>query len=176
MANPLLRHFRLMARYNRLANERLYEACAQLPDSELKRPRPAFFKSIHGTLNHILVGDRIWLARFAGREAASTGLDAIRYRDFGALRAARAAEDARIETFAAGLDEAFLARNVVYVNNEGREFADAMPMVLAHFFNHQTHHRGQVHDLLTETGVATPVLDLHRVIKPDPGRDLSPEG
>jgi uncharacterized damage-inducible protein DinB len=175
MADALLRHFRLMARYNRLANERLFAACARLPETELTRARPAFFKSILGTLNHILVGDRIWLARFEGRDMPSTGLDAILYREFGALRAARAAEDARIEAFAAGLDENFLTREFVYINNEGRKFADAAPMLLAHFFNHQTHHRGQAHDLLTETGIPTPVLDLHRVIKPDPERDLSPK-
>jgi uncharacterized damage-inducible protein DinB len=169
-----MHHFRLMARYNRLANERLYETCARLTDAERKRPRPAFFQSIHGTLNHILVGDRIWLARFEGKDVPSTGLSAILYPSFDELRAARAAEDARIEAFAAGLDANFLARDFVYINNEGRKFADGATMLLAHFFNHQTHHRGQVHDLLTETGVAEPVLDLHRVIKPDPERDQSP--
>ncbi|SRR5690606_7745636 len=164
----LLDHFRLMARYNRLANIRLYDTCALLPEAELKRSRPAFFRSIHGTLNHILLGDRIWLARFEGGTAPSTGLDAILYEDFQALRAAREAEDARIEAFAARLDESALPATIRYVNNEGRTFDDPVPMLLAHFFNHQTHHRGQVHDMLTQTDVPPPVLDLHRVVKPNP--------
>jgi len=160
--------YRMMARYNRLANERLYEACATLSDAERKADRPAFFRSIHGTLNHILVGDRIWLARFEGREIPSTGLAAILYGEFDPLRDARQAEDVRIERFAADLDDAALERRVRYVNNEGRVFDDPVGMLVMHFFNHQTHRRGQVHDLLTQTKVPPPVLDLHRVLKPDP--------
>ena len=168
MPNSLADTARSLARYNRLANERLYDRCALLSDAERKQVRPAFFKSIHGTLNHIMVGDRIWLARFEGREAPSTGLDAILYESFEDLRAARRAEDARIEAFAAGIDEDFLAGRVEYVNNEGRLFSDPIDMLVVHFFNHQTHHRGQVHDMLTQTDVPPPVLDLHRVLKPDP--------
>jgi uncharacterized damage-inducible protein DinB len=162
----LIAHFRRMARYNAGANAILYDACARVPDAERKRTRPAFFRSIHGTLNHILVGDRIWMARFAGQSVPSSGLDAILYDDFAALRAAREAEDARIEAFAVGLDAAFLAGSRLYVNNEGHPCDDPMPLLLAHFFNHQTHHRGQVHGLLSQTDVAPPVLDLHRVLRP----------
>jgi uncharacterized damage-inducible protein DinB len=168
VSSSLTDHFRMLARYNSLANRRLYDACARLSDAERKRPRAAFFKSIHGTLNHILIGDRIWLTRFSGSEAPSTALDAILYDDFDALRAARDKEDARIETFAAGLTDLFLECTVRYVNHQGRLFEDSLPMLVAHFFNHQTHHRGQVHDLLSQTDVAPPELDLHRVIKPTP--------
>ena len=79
MSERLIEHFRMFAEYNRLANETLYAACAQLSDGERKLCRPAFFDSIHGTLNHIMVGDRIWLARFEGQSVPSTGLDAILY-------------------------------------------------------------------------------------------------
>src|SRR3546814_20587234 len=89
MSAALLANFRMLARYNALANERMYAACATLSDAERRQKRPAFFKSIHGTLNHIMVGDRIWLARFEGREVPSTGLDAILYEDFDPPRAAR---------------------------------------------------------------------------------------
>ena len=99
MSNLPLRHFRMLARYNALANRRLYEACARLGDAERKKERPAFFGSIHGTLNHVLVGDRIWLARFGGEETPSTGLDAVLYEDFDELRRAREHEDERIEAF-----------------------------------------------------------------------------
>jgi len=159
-------HFRTLALYNRLANERLYEACAALSDAARRQDRKAFFRSIHGTLNHILVGDRIWLNRFEGREVPSTNLDAELYADFETLRQARRAEDARIEAFAAGLTPADLAGSIRYVNNEGRTLEDPMDLLVAHFFNHQTHHRGQAHDLLCQAGHRGVVLDMHRVIRP----------
>jgi len=115
----------LLARYNRLANERLYAACAGLPEAELKRDRRAFFRSIHGTLNYILLGDRVWLGRFEGEALPSTSLDRILYEGFAQLHAARAAEDARLERFAARLTPAFLAGDLAYVNNEGREMREA---------------------------------------------------
>jgi len=155
-----------LARYNALANRRLYEACARLPDDERKKRRLAFFGSIHGTLNHIMVGDRIWLARFSGGEVPSTNLDAILYEDFGKLREAREKEDSRIEAFAAGIDERFLKGTIRYVNNEGKLHEDPVSLLVMHFFNHQTHHRGQVHGMLSRTEVPPPVLDLHRVIRP----------
>ena len=166
MAHPLIAHFGLLARYNRLANERLYAACAELSETERNQDRRAFFTSLHGTLNHILLGDRIWLARFAGEEVPSTGLDTVLYEDFDALRAARAAEDQGIEDFVAGLDEGFLEGEIEYRNNEGVLLRDPEALLLAHLFNHQTHHRGQVHDMLCQTEVTPPVLDLHRVLRP----------
>lgn len=170
LADSLIRYLRTLARYNTLANRRLYEACARLGDDTRKKLRPAFFGSIHGTLNHVVVGDRIWLARFGGEEVPSTGLDTILYEDFDELRKARAYDDERIEVFASGIDQKFLGRTISYVNNEGKAYDDPVALLVAHFFNHQTHHRGQVHDMLTQTGVPPPVLDLHRIIKPDPGR------
>ena len=158
----------MLGRYNTLANRILYDACAGLSDEERKLGRRAFFASIHGTLNHIMVGDRIWMARFEGGAAPSTHLDAILYGDFGELRAAREAEDARIETFMGGLTGEFLAGAIRYLNNEGNWHEDPIPLLLTHFFNHQTHHRGQVHGLLSHAGMSTPVLDLHRVLRPEP--------
>jgi uncharacterized damage-inducible protein DinB len=160
----------MLARYNTLANRRLYEACASLSDAERKEDRPAFFGSIHGTLNHIMVGDRIWLARFGGEKVSSTNLDAILYKDFDELRRVRISEDERIETFAFGLKEEFLGGPIRYVNNEGKTYVDPVSLLVAHLFNHQTHHRGQIHDMLVQAEVAPPVLDLHRVIKPTPDR------
>ena len=166
--DPLFQHLRTLARYNHLANERLYQACAQLSDAVRKQRRQAFFGSIHGTLNHIMVGDRIWLARFAGETVPSTGLDADLYEDFGDLRAARVAEDARIEAFAAKLTPPFLEGTIRYVNNAGLEFDDPLTVLVPHLFNHQTHHRGQVHDMLSQTEVPPPSLDMHRVLIPAP--------
>ena len=165
MNNPLIRHFGTLAAYNGLANERLYEACARLSDTERKKRREAFFGSIHGTLSHIRVGDCIWLARFSGEAVPSANLDAILYEDFDELWEARRQEDRRIEDFATGLREQFLNSIISYVNNEGRTIEDSVELLVAHFFNHQTHHRGQVHDMANQTRVSPPVLDLHRVIR-----------
>ena len=158
------------ARYNTLANQRLYDAAAGLPDFDRRRDVGAFFASLHGTLNHLLIGDRIWMARFEVGEAPSTGLDAILHDSFDALRDARATMDARIEAFFGALPEGFLERPLRYVNNEGRVFEDPPSLILPHFFNHQTHHRGQAHAILSQLGMArtAPVLDLHRVLKPNP--------
>ncbi len=162
----LVQHFQLLAQYNALANRKLYAACSQLSDAERTQLRPAFFKSIHGTLNHILIGDRIWLTRFEGGTISSTGLDAILYENFEDLYAARIAQDEKIVAFTAHLTDVFLAQSMQYVNNQGRQLNDPANLLVAHFFNHQTHHRGQVHDLLTQTNVAPPSLDLHRMIRP----------
>jgi len=166
--SAILQLFRRFARYNTLANERLYAACAALTDEERRRDRRGFFGSIHGTLNHILVGDRVWMARFEGGAAPSTNLDAELYRGFTELSAARAAEDQRIETYIAGMAVSDLEREIAYENNEGRQFCDPVSLALPHFFNHQTHHRGQVHDMLSQIGPNPLVLDMHRVLKPDP--------
>jgi uncharacterized damage-inducible protein DinB len=162
----LIEHFQLLAHYNTLANRKLYEVCSQLSDAERKRIRPAFFKSIHGTLNHIMLGDRIWMERFEGKQMSSTGLDTILYEEFDELRKARVLEDERIEAFMSGLEEDFVTKTVNYVNNAGKVHTDPANLLLAHFFNHQTHHRGQIHDMLSQTEIAPPSLDMHRVIRP----------
>ena len=129
--NPLVAHFQMMARYNRIANQRLYDCCTQLSDAERKKNRQAFFKSIHGTLNHIMVGDRNWMTRFEGGVASSAHLDAILYEDFDELRAARIREDERIERFAAGLSETFLDGEIAYDGElrEGFEFYGLLKIV-----------------------------------------------
>lgn len=167
-----LEGFQRLAEYNASANERLYESCAVLSDRERKRDRGAFFRSIHGTLNHIMVGDRIWLSRFRGETVPSTGLDEILHEDFRELREERRRMDRRITDFTKELDEAFLETTIRYVNNEGHRYEDPVHLLLPHLFNHQTHHRGQVHDMLCRTEVEPPVLDMHRVLKPEPDERL----
>src|SRR5215472_9653513 len=98
-------HLEMMAAYNRWANERLYDAAAAIPDAEYRRDRGAFFGSLHGTLNHLLVGDLIWMHRFTSEGEEPRELDGILYEDFGELRAERRAEDARISRYIAGLSE-----------------------------------------------------------------------
>lgn len=154
-------HVRRMARYNRWANGRLYEACAQLSPNAYHAARPSFFGSLHATLNHILVGDSIWLGRFTGQVPAHlTRLDQILHETLADLRAARTAKDAEVVAFAEALDEAKLNDTFTYTNMAGQRFTDPLFPPLMHFFNHQTHHRGQVHGLLSHAGVAPPELDL----------------
>src|SRR5829696_3211065 len=98
-------HFAMMAGYNAWCNERLYDVAAQLADADYRADRGAFFKSVHGTLNHILAADRIWMRRFTGEGEAPNRLDAILFENFAELRAAREKEDARVVTYIGGLSE-----------------------------------------------------------------------
>lgn len=155
-------YFPTLARYNRWANRRLYTACAELSDADYRKQRPAFFKSIHGTLNHLLVGDRIWLARIEGAASGIDTLDQMLHDDFAALEAARKAMDDKLIALVDGMGEARLAGDVAYrqIVHPGGDRRTPMRFVLGHLFNHQTHHRGQVHDLLTQTTVLPPSLDM----------------
>ncbi|MGH6932446.1 MAG: DinB family protein [Dongiaceae bacterium] len=153
-------YFRRFARYNAWANRRLYHACGSLTDADYRAKRAAFFGSIHATLNHILVGDRIWLSRFENRPHEIKSLDQILHDDLATLQSAREAEDARILAFADGLGEAALSDTLNYRNMAGQQVAIPLVAAIAHFFNHQTHHRGQVHGMLSGTPVPPPPLDL----------------
>jgi uncharacterized damage-inducible protein DinB len=153
--------FEMLAGYNAWANERVYAAAAALADADYRADHGAFFGSVHGTLNHLLVGDRIWMHRLTGEGPSPTKLDAILHEDFAGLRAAREAEDARIVAYVASLAPADLDRIIRYrtISNPG-DIEQRLDYALAHVFNHQTHHRGQVHALLTQISDAAPSLDL----------------
>jgi uncharacterized damage-inducible protein DinB len=155
--------YRMFAGYNAWCNERLYAAAARLSEPDYRADRGAFFKSVHGTLNHLLVGDRIWMQRFTGAGELPRSLDAILHDDFASLRAARMAEDTRISRYIEGLSEDDLERPIRYrtfVNPAAIE--QTLSPGLDHFFNHQTHHRGQAHALLSAVigNDATPSFDL----------------
>jgi uncharacterized damage-inducible protein DinB len=152
--------FGRFAAYNRWANDRLYAACGELSEADYYAARPAFFGSIHRTLNHILVADRHWLARIEGQSLTGLALDAELYADRRELARARTAEDDRIVRLVAGLTDVDLAGIVRYRTTRGDSFEDPLALVLQHVFNHQTHHRGQVHDMLVATPVPPPPLDL----------------
>lgn len=158
-----LEYFRQLARYNQWANRRIYAACAELPESEYMRPRESFFGSIHATLNHILVADRLWLGRFTGHPASGIhALDQILYGELAGLRVAREAEDAQIVNFVDALDLPTLNSTLRYETMQQPRTRQSWPLriTLGHFFNHQTHHRGQAHGLVSQTAVAPPPLDL----------------
>jgi uncharacterized damage-inducible protein DinB len=152
-------HFDELAAYNRWANRRVYKDAASLPDETRKRMAGLFFGSIHGTLNHLLVADYIWMRRFTGDGPVPERLNQILYEDFGELREARVREDDRILEFVTGLDA--YDRTIAYQNSSGKTFQQELGPALTHFFNHQAHHRGQVHAGLTIGGLSEPTsLDL----------------
>ncbi|WGD32292.1 DinB family protein [Ancylobacter sp. WKF20] len=150
------------ADYNRWANARLYAAAARLSPDEFRADRGAFFGSVCGTLNHLLATDRIWLRRITGTGEAPDRLDAQLFESFADLAAARVADDARITDLAASLTSERLLAPITYANMTGAQFTQPLWTVLDHLFNHQTHHRGQVHTLLTILGgpEAGPTIDL----------------
>ncbi|HMN46481.1 MAG TPA: DinB family protein [Povalibacter sp.] len=150
-----------MASYNRWMNERLYEACARLTDSDRKRDCGAFFRSVHGTLNHLLLGDKIWLGRFLGNPIQVRNLDEELHAEFEALRRDRVGTDEVIVRWTDSLTDAALAGELRYVSVASpapRKYE--MWLAVAHFFNHQTHHRGQLTTLLSQFGQDMGVTDL----------------
>lgn len=165
-------HARVMARYNRWMNDKLFAVAATLTDAERKADRGAFFGSIHRTLNHLLLADRVWLARFTGAplEDGEMGPGGIRaldqelYADFDALRRERARTDDDLDAFVATLSAEALAGPLRFLR---RGAANELPLwqAVAHLFNHQTHHRGQVTTLLVQAGRDPGVTDLVAMLR-----------
>jgi len=160
-----LHDLQIMARYNRWANARLYDCVAALSDDAYRNDGGAFFGSIHATLNHLLVGDRVWTSRVIGEYSGIKSLDQILHDSFDDLRGARAAMDEHlqrmVDRMAVGLDGG-LDREVRYRTVSGGEkHASPARHIFLTLFNHQTHHRGQVHALLSQAGVSNPpALDV----------------
>ena len=174
----LAAQYRLLARYNHWMNDRLYALCATLPDEERRRDRRAFFRSIHGTLNHLVLTDRGWLGRFTRDPALSASLDANAhpiplsgaldqelYADFELLRRERAKTDADIERWVSTLDEARLLAPLRYRTSKGVQYEHPLWWAVTHFFNHQTHHRGQLTTLLSQLGLDPGVTDLVAMLR-----------
>lgn len=158
---PELEIYEALARYNHWMNERLLEVCAALPDEQRKRDVSAPFRSIHGTWNHILLADKVWLGRFTGSPVRFASLAEELYSDFDELRLERAQTDAEIEAWVASLTGESLAAPFTYVSMiNPRPFTMPLYLCATHFFNHQTHHRGQLTTLLEQLGVDFGVTDL----------------
>jgi uncharacterized damage-inducible protein DinB len=174
MDGAFLDNYRFLARYNRWFNRRLYDACEKIPDEERKRDRGAFFGSIHNTLNHLVWGDQLWLRRFAAQEGmdcealagdlldlpAGAVHETVLYAEWEPLRAQREKLDDAIERWIAAMPADFPLRTMRYSNSKGVKREHPMWMALTHFFNHQTHHRGQVTALLSQVGIDPGMTDL----------------
>lgn len=157
----LVDYFRLMDRYNRWQNGQMFEVCQQLSRSDLNRDQGAFFNSIHGTLNHILVADKIWMSRLDGTPFQFVSLDQELHADFRALHDDRVETDQSISRFVRSLQN--ISGNLNYTDSFGSERSLPMHQALGHLFNHSTHHRGQVTTLLFQQGVDMGITDLARM-------------
>ena len=150
-----------MASYNRWMNQRLYNLCATMTDEERKHDRQAFFHSVHGTLNHLLLADKVWLGRFTGETFVVNSLDQELHANFVDLQSDRAMTDDRIMNWASALTAAMLGEDLYYTG-----VTQAVPrtcplwVAVTHFFNHQTHHRGQLTTLLSQAGLDYGVTDF----------------
>jgi len=154
---------REMARYNRWQNAQLDTLLRPLPREELTRDRGAFFKSLLGTLNHLLWADLLWMSRIEGGARPAGGIsDSTGFcPTFGAWSAERFRTDGRIQRWAGRVSNVDLKGDVVwYSGATGQEMVRPLALCVMHMFNHQTHHRGQIHAMLTAAGLAAPVSDL----------------
>jgi uncharacterized damage-inducible protein DinB len=154
-------HFVMMAKYNAWANARLFRMAGALPDNLYRKNVGVYFKSLHGTLNHLLLTDRIWMHRLTGEGDHPEKLDAVLFEELASLHTARLKEDERIAAFVQSLTEPQLEETWNYRTQNGTPHQQRRRDILSHLFNHETHHRGQAHAILTILGVAEPQsLDL----------------
>ena len=160
-------YIRTMAEYNAEMNRLLYGAAARLSDAERREPHGAFWGSIHGTLTHILWGDRQWMSRFDGWPKPTTPIkeSSQMIEDFATLRTEREKADTDITRWANKVDDAWLAEELTWFSGAAnREVRAPLGLLVTHFFNHQTHHRGQVHLMLTAAGQETGDTDLFLLV------------
>jgi uncharacterized damage-inducible protein DinB len=168
-------HCRALSRYNRWMNAKLFATSAKLTDAERKQDRGAFFKSVHQTLNHILLADRVWMGRFTGEAPLGDWLgpggirtlDQELYADFDELRSERAKTDDDIERWVSTLTSETLFGTLRYTR-KGVVNESPLWWAVAHLFNHQTHHRGQVTTLLMQLGHDPGVTDLIAMLREEP--------
>jgi uncharacterized damage-inducible protein DinB len=156
-------HVRLMARYNCWQNKNLYEAADRLPDAARRKNCGAFFGSIHGTLSHLMWGDQIWMHRFDGwdKPPGGTKESSTLYPEWATMIAERTAFDQRIIAWSETVEEDWLKASMTWFSGAaGKEVTKENWFLVTHFFNHQTHHRGQVHAMLTAAGSKPQDTDL----------------
>jgi uncharacterized damage-inducible protein DinB len=160
-------YVRTMAAYNAEMNRRLYAAAANLSDAERKQDRGAFWGSIHGTLCHLVWGDRQWMSRFAGWPKPDVPIkqSGAMITDFAELRGERERCDADMLAWAASVDDAWVGQDQTWFSGAaGRQMSKPRSLLLMHVFNHQTHHRGQAHAMLTAAGQDTGDTDLFLIV------------
>lgn len=159
-----LDYIRTFARYNAWQNASIYGAASLLSEADRKADRGAFFSSIHGTLSHLVWGDQIWMHRFAATglpRATDIRASEHAYPDWEDLQRDRVSCDHVILEWAEQLQPAWLSRETGWFSGAvGRELTKPNWLLSAHMFNHQTHHRGQVHAMLTACGAKPADTDI----------------
>ena len=153
-------NFQLLANYNKWANEKIINSCKKLTETEYKKDRGAFFSSIHGTLNHLLVVDRAYISRIEGIDHGLKSLDQILFESLLQLEEARIKEDKRLIDLVNSLSEESIHKEITYKGFETGNATYTINLILITLFNHQTHHRGQVHNMLSQAGIKPPQIDI----------------
>jgi len=158
-------NFQLLANFHSWANTRIISSCKELDDIEYKKDRKAFFSSIHGTLNHLLVVDKAYIARIEGKDHGLKSLDQILYENLYLLEEARIKEDKRLIGLVNNLSKESIHREITYQGFDTVKQTYTINLILITLFNHQTHHRGQIHNMLSQADIKPPQIDVPDFIK-----------
>ena len=161
----IIANFQLLANFNAWANMKIFSSCKELDDTEYKKDRKAFFSSIHGTLNHLLVVDRAYISRIEGKDHGLKSLDQILYENLFQLEEARIKEDKHLVDLVNNLSKESINKEITYKGFEMDNQTYTINLVLITLFNHQTHHRGQIHNMLSQAGIRPPQIDILDFIK-----------
>ena len=158
-------NFQLLANFNKWTNEKIITSCKKLTETEYKKDRGAFFSSIHGTLNHLLVVDRAYISRIEGIDHGLKSFDQILFESLLQLEEARIKEDKRLVDLVNSLSEESIYKEITYKGFETGNTTYTINILLITLFNHQTHHRGQIHNMLSQAGIKPPQIDIPDFIK-----------
>jgi len=153
-------NFQLLANFNIWTNEKIITSCKKLAEKDYKKDREAFFSSIHGTLNHLLVVDKAFIAHMEGKNHGLKSLDQILYENLFQLEEARIKEDKHLINLVNNLSEESIHKEITYNGFETGKTTHTINMILITMFNHQTHHRGQIHNMLSQSGIKPPQIDI----------------
>ena len=153
-------NFQLLANFNKWTNEKIISSCKKLTETEYKKDRGAFFSSIHGTLNHSLVVDRAYIFHIEGKDHGLKSLDQILYENLFQLEEARIKEDKRLIDLINNLSEESIHKEITYNGFETGKTTYTISTILITLFNHQTHHRGQIHNMLSQARIKPPQIDI----------------
>ncbi len=160
-----IKNFQLLANFNKWANTNIFSACKKLDDIEYKKDRKAFFSSIHGTLNHLLVVDSAYISRMEDTDHGLKSMDQILYENIEDLEEGRIKEDKRLVDLVNRLSEENIQKEITYKSFDATKHTYTINFILMTLFNHQTHHRGQIHNMLSQAGVKPPQIDIPDFVK-----------
>ena len=155
--------FNTFARYNTWMNAKIYGVCSGIPDETRREDRGAFFRSIHGTLGHLMFGDMVWMNRLAGSNYDDRSPVTNSSGTFEAMKAERVNLDRDIEAWTTTLTPDWLSTDATWLSHDGQERTQPRAMLTLHMFNHQTHHRGQLTTLLTQLGLDVGPTDMPKM-------------